>query len=99
MWKIKGKEITMNLGDFGIALPIKITNVLETDKIMFEIYEIGEGTVINKELIFEDEKWFFELEKEDTEKLKQTDYLYSIKQYREGVLQNTINKHSLFKVE
>ena len=99
MTRTEGKNIIIDYGDFGIKTPISITNVLETDTIKFEIYDISNNSIIEKDLPFEDGKWIFELTEEDSEKLEVRDYLYSIKQYRDGVLQNTINKNSLFKVK
>ena len=38
MFKIEDKKITMNKGDFGIELPMTISNILDSDVIKFEIY-------------------------------------------------------------
>ena len=99
MTKIEGKNIIIDYGDFGIKTPISITNVLETDTIKFEISDINNNVIIEKALPYENERWIFELTEDESKKLEIRDYLYSIKQYRDGVLQNTINKNSLFKVE
>lgn len=98
MWKIKGKDLEMNCGDFGIALPINITNVLETDIIQFKIYDLNRNEILNKKLPFEEGKWNLELTKEESDLLEEKDYMYSIMQFRENVLQNTINEDSWFKV-
>lgn len=98
MFKIQGKNIIMNKGDFGIKLPITITNVLETDILKINIYDIS-GSIIEKNLLLEENKYIFELTKEETNLLDQKDYMYEILQYRGEILQNTINKNSLFKVE
>lgn len=99
MTRTEGKNIIVDYGDFGIKTPIKITNVLETDTIKFEIYDVNNNSIIEKDLPFENGKWIFELTEEDSKKLEVRDYLYSIKQYRDGILQNTINKDSLFRVK
>ena len=99
MTKIEGKNIIIDYGDFGIKTPISITNVLETDTIKFEIFDINNNVIIEKTLPYENERWIFELTEDESEKLEVKDYLYSIKQYRDGILQNTINKNALFKVE
>ena len=99
MTKTDGKDITINYGDFGIKTPITITNVLETDVIKFEIYDVSNNIIVEKDLPYEDGKWIFELTKEESQKLNIKNYMYSIKQYRDDVLQNTINKNSLFKVK
>ena len=99
MTKTNGRDITIDYGDFGIKTPITITNVLETDIVKFEIYDVSNNVIVKKDLPYEDGKWIFELTEDDSKKLNIQTYLYSIKQYRDGVLQNTINKDSLFKVE
>lgn len=99
MIKIEDKNIIIDYGDFGIKTPISITNVLETDIIKFEIFDTDNNVIIEKDLPYENERWIFELTEDESNKLEIRDYLYSIKQYRDGILQNTINKNSLFKVE
>lgn len=100
MIKTQGKNIIMNQGDFGIKLPIIITNTLDTDKIEFVIVDwVEKKEVLKKQLPYENEKWIFELSKEDSEKLAIKKYYYSIKQYRNDILQNTINKDALFEVK
>lgn len=99
MTKIDGEDITINYGDFGIKTPVTITNTLETDVIKFEIYDVSNNIIVEKKLPYEDGKWIFELTEDESKKLNIQTYLYSIKQYRDGVLQNTINKNSLFKVK
>lgn len=99
MTKTNGRDITIDYGDFGIKTPVTITNTLETDTLKFEIYDVSNNVIVKKDLPYKDGKWIFELTKEESEKLNVQTYLYSIKQHRDGVLQNTINKDSLFKVE
>lgn len=99
MTKTQGKNIIINYGDFGIKTPISITNVLETDIIKFEIFDTDNNVIIEKDLPYENQRWIFELNEDESKKLEVKNYLYSIKQYRDGILQNTINKNALFKVE
>lgn len=98
MFKIQGKDIQMNQGDFGIELPMTISNVLSGDKIEFEIYESNKNNIIKKTLTYRNERFIFVLTEEETDKLNEKTYLYKVVQYREDVLQNTINEDSLFKV-
>ena len=98
MFKIEGKKITMNKGDFGLELPMTISNILESDTIKFEIYEVDKNIIIEKDLPYRDEKFVFELTKEETDKLIEKSYMYKIVQYRENIMQNTINEDSLFEV-
>lgn len=101
MFKISGKNIEMNKGDFGNILPIKITNVLSSDTIKFTIMEINSNKIIvEKELPYNDntERYEFSLTKEETDKLQVKNYIYSIKQIRDGKLYNTINMDSPYYV-
>lgn len=98
MFKIQGKDIQMNQGDFGIELPMTISNVLSGDKIEFEIYESNKNNIIKKTLTYRNERFIFVLTEEETEKLREKVYLYRVIQYRDEVLQNTINEDSLFEV-
>lgn len=100
MWKIKenGKDLQMNKGDFGLPLPINITNTLETDKVEFEIYNLKQEEILKKDLLNEKGKFILELTKDDSSKLEETTYMYKLVQYRDDILQNTINENSLFEV-
>lgn len=101
MFKINGKNIEMNKGDYGNILPIKITNVLSSDTIKFTIMEINSGKIIiDKELPYNNdtERYEYSLTKEETDKLQVKDYIYSIKQIRDGKLYNTINIGSPYYV-
>lgn len=98
MFKIQGKDIQMNQGDFGIELPMTISNALSGDKIEFEIYESNKNNIIKKTLTYRNERFIFVLTEEETNKLNEKTYLYKVVQYREDVLQNTINEDSLFEV-
>ena len=100
MWKIKqnGKDLQMNKGDFGLPLFVNIKNFVETDKVKFAIYNLKEEEVLKKDLVFDNGKFIYELTEEDTNKLEEKTYMYKVIQYRDGVLQNTINENSLFEV-
>ena len=101
MFKINGKNIEMNKGDYGNILPIKITNVLPSDTIKFTIMEINSNKIIiDKELPYNNdtEKYEYSLTKEETDKLQIKNYVYSIKQIRDGKLYNTININSPYYV-
>lgn len=97
--KTEGKNIKMFYGDFGISLPINITNVLETDVIKFRIYNILNELKIEKELPYENERWILQFAEEESKELIKGQYWYEVVQYRNGVLQNTINKGASFEVE
>lgn len=98
MFKIEGKKITMNKGDFGIELPMTISNILESDVIKFEIYGPNGNMILEKTLPYREGKFVFEITEEESNKLEEKTYMYKIVQYRENIMQNTINEDSLFKV-
>lgn len=95
---IKNKDIKMNHGDFGLQLPMTISNIQDNDEIVFEIYTPDGDTVIRKTLPNIDSKFIFELTEEESNKLEEKLYRYKLIQYRENIMQNTINEDSLFEV-
>lgn len=100
MFKIDKKNIQMNEGDYGIKLPITITNVLETDDLKFVIKKLDNTEVLTKKLIYntETKKFEFELTKDDSNKLAKNNYLYSILQLRNETLKNTIVSNLSYNV-
>ena len=100
MIKIIDKNIEMNEGDFGIKVPITITNILETDDIKFIIKNLDNTEVLTKKLMYnaETKKFEFELTKEDSNKLVKNNYLYSIVQLRNETLKNTIVSNLSYNV-
>lgn len=97
--KTEDKNIEMYYGDYGITLPIIIRNTLDTDEIKFNIYNVLNELKLEKILPYEEERWILELTKEESLNLKKGDYWYEVVQYRNGILQKTINKGSLFRVK
>lgn len=98
MFKIENKDITINKGDFGLELPMTISNILDTDVIKFEIYDVNGKLILEKNLPYRDGTFIFELTKEESDSLEEKNYMYKVIQYRNDIMQNTINEDSLFKV-
>ena len=98
MFLIKNKDIKMHHGDFGLQLPMTITNVQDNDEIVFEIYTPDGDTIIRKTLPNIDEKFIFELTEEESHKLEEKTYNYKLIQYRNNIMQNTLNNDSLFEI-
>ena len=102
MWKIdkKDKSISMNEGDYGLKLPITITNILETDDIEFKVKGCDGKEVLSKDLTYNAETKKHELEftEEESKLLPKKRYRYSILQLRDGSLQNTIVTDLTFEV-
>ena len=104
----KGKTIVMDEGDYGLSLPFKISggDILSTDTIKFTIKanEYDEEAKISKtytNLTSEDESFVFDFSLSESESalLPAGDYLYGLKQYRNGEFLNTIRKSATFRVE
>lgn len=100
MFKIDKKNIRMNEGDYGLKLPMTITNVLETDDLMFNIKTCDGSDVFSKKLTYNSTTKKYELEftEEESNKLEKKRYRYSILQLRDGALQNTIVTDLTFEV-
>lgn len=99
--KSNSKKITMNEGDFGIILPISFSDMNDgaTIKFIIKKQDEAETEVLNLNFTVSSNKIEFQLTKAETEKLVKGDYLYDIKQYEEGTLQNTLLVDEKFIVE
>ena len=91
-------NIVMNEGDFGVELPMKIGNILDTDTIKFIIYDASDNEIANKTLPYRDGAFIFELTQEESSRLVKNNYLYKIVQYRGDIMQNTLIEGSIFKI-
>ena len=85
------KRITMNVGDFGIILPIRFRDgVLDTDIINFIIKKPNGEEVINKPFNPIDGILKLQFTKEETALLPKGEYLYGMKQFRDTTLVNSV---------
>lgn len=100
MYKIKENNIEMFEGDYGEILPITIIegDVLEGDVLKMVIQDLNHHTIIDKTLTKNRDKFEFSLTSQETEKLKDGKYLWGLKQYREGLLIDTLSGNNEFKV-
>lgn len=94
----QGNNIKMNEGDFGVELPITIGNTLDSDTIKFIIYDASNNEIVNKTLPYRNEAFIFELTKEESGRLVKKNYLYKMVQYRNNIMQNTLNEGSIFEI-
>lgn len=101
MFDVNKMKITMFEGDFGEKLPFKITSgeVLEGDVLRFIIKGDYERIIINKEMEVVENSFNFSLTKDETSKLKAGEYEWSLKQYRDDLLIDTLTANNVFKVE
>ena len=97
---LTGLGLSMYEGDFGEQLPIDITEgeVLQGDELKFIIQDEKHRTIINKTLEVEDNSFVFSLTQAQSQKLKEGDYLWGLKQYRNNTLIDTLTANNVFKV-
>lgn len=108
MIRTEGKKIIMDKGDYGLPVPFRFINnrgqVLETDEIKLEIKSYGDVVIEKNYTNLDTESngylyFVFELTKEDSEKLIEDDYVYSVQVYRDGELLNTLINNELIIME
>ena len=99
--KANNTKISMNEGDFGLVLPISFSKLEDGAmiKIIIKKQDEEETEVLNLDFTATDNKIDFELTEEQTKKLHEGDYFYDVKQYKEGVFQNTLLVDGIFIVE
>lgn len=102
MFSINGLNIEMFEGDYGERLPINVEKgeILDGDILKVIIKTVRHQEIINKEIeLSEDDSFIFFLSKEESAKLSKGTYLWSLKQYREGYLLDTLTANNIFKVK
>jgi len=102
MFSINGLNIAMFEGDYGERLPINVEKgeILDGDILKVIIKTVRHQEIINKEIeLSEDDSFIFFLTKEESAKLSKGTYLWSLKQYREGYLLDTLTANNIFKVK
>lgn len=92
--------VGMYQGDFGEVLPINITEgeILEGDVLRFIIQDLAHNDIINKIVEVSDNSFGFKLTEEETKLLKEGNYLWGLKQYRDDLLIDTLSANNKFKV-
>lgn len=108
MLRSEGKKIFMDEGDWGLSLPFKLSgdNIQSNDIFQFKIKKsiYDKEAIIEKEftnLTEKDGTFIFVLDftEEESKKLPEDKYRYSLKQYRDGELLNTVIKEEYFEVD
>lgn len=100
MWASDGYSITMTAGDYGIKLPVMLSNITITSADEFSI-RITKGGAAIVELTFsdiQDNTFDIELTREQSDKLRVGNYLYSLDWYQNGHFMCNIIPTSSFKV-
>lgn len=100
MYTIREKDITMYEGDYGERLPISIIqgNVLPGDVLKFTIKDYQNNKIIEKQLSVANNKFEFFLTEQETKLLPEGKYVWGLKQYREGLLADTLTANNDFIV-
>ena len=102
MFNTNGLNIEMFEGDYGERLPINVEKgeILEGDILKMIIKTPRHEEIVNKQIeLSEDDSFIFFLTKEESESLTKGTYLWSLKQFREGYLIDTLTANNLFKVK
>ncbi len=100
MFKVNSKNITMYEGDYGERLPIRIVQgeILSGDVLKFIIQDYGRKNIIEKVVDVNEESFDFFLTEQETTLLPEGKYLWGLKQYREGLLIDTLTANNTFEV-
>lgn len=100
MWASDGLSITMAVGDFGIKLPVTLSDITITSADEFRI-RITKGGAAVVELTFSDienNTFDIELTREQSDKLRVGNYLYSLDWYQNGHFMCNVIPAASFKV-
>ena len=102
MWKVNGTKLEMTVGDYGFALPFKVTgiSISESDSVKISIQKVQNDAPIIEKIVSAEEDNTFRLllSAEDSAKLVIGNYLYRIDWYRDGVFMYCLIESALLKV-
>ena len=101
MFKVaeSGLDIEMNKGDFGVILTVNFDDIADTN-IKFIISDLNKNAIIEKTFDnITDNKIDLVLTEEETAKLDVGRYAWSLYQYVENELKNTLVVGKTFKVK
>lgn len=102
MWTVKGNQIQMTEGDWGVELPITVigTTLTASDNIKFTLKDgVGGATILEKTYSsFTNNAFDLELTAADTQKLKPKSYVYNLDWYQNGSFLCNIIGNESFKV-
>lgn len=101
MFKVaeSGLDIEMNKGDFGVILTVNFDDIADT-KIKFIVSDLNKNAIIEKTFDnITDNKIDLVLTEEETAKLDVGRYAWSLYQYVENKLKNTLVVGKTFKVK
>ena len=101
MFKVaeSGLDIEMNKGDFGVILTVNFDDIADTN-IKFIISDLNKNAIIEKTFDnITDNKIDLVLTEEETAKLDVGKYTWSLYQYVENELKNTLVVGKTFKVK
>ena len=92
--------IGMYQGDFGEILPVDVVEgeILEGDILRFIIQDLAHNDIINKVVDVSNNSFGFRLTEEETKLLKEGNYKWGLKQYRDNLLIDTLTANNKFKV-
>lgn len=102
MWNVKGNDLEMVVGDFGVELPVTVsdTTFTENDKLKFTFKSAANGdTILEKEFDSIDQNTAQLMLTEAESALFQIgSYVYSLDWYQSGVFMCNVVPAATFKV-
>lgn len=102
MWKVRGNDLQMDEGDFGVALPfiVKGTTLTAADCMRFVFMDGQSGeTVIEKSFTdIQENTVDLVLTEAESEQLPAGAYVYDMEWYQSGVFQCKLIQNGIFKV-
>ena len=102
MWVVKGYELKMTEGDYGVELPVTVhgTELQLADQIKITIKNKTNGDVIISKTYgdFESNTFPFEITQEETALLPVGMYVYSLDWYQNNVFMCNIIPNALLRV-
>lgn len=102
MWNVNRHDLTMAEGDYGLALPVRVTGATFAggDSIRFTFSATLNGTpILIKEFTnIEDNTVLLEFTQEESELFRVGVFYYALDWYKDGVFMCNIIPQALFKV-
>ena len=101
MWIVKGREIQMTAGDYGVELPISISGVTlgGSDAVLFTLKSVHYTTVLTRTFTnIQDNTVNLALTSTESEGLPAGDYIYTLDWYQSGQFMCNLIDGAAFKV-
>lgn len=101
MWIVKGYDLQMTVGDYGVKLPMTISGVTlgGSDAILFTLKSVHYTTVLTRTFMnIQDNTVNLILTSAESEDLQVGDYIYTLDWYQSGQFMCNLIDEAAFKV-